>query len=230
MKAPLPGGPDVRDLTTAFPGKGEMILQRTHPPLLETPFAVFDEGVFTPQRPLLRALALCLDPNRVDAGTFRLKVHGHVEKELSLSLDAIAGLPRFEIAAVNQCSGNIPRAVRAAGSRRAMGQRLDGNARWTGVRLKDVLERAGVKAGAVQVRFSGLDEPVVDDAPDFKKSLDLDHANNGEVMIAYAMNGEQLPLLNGFPLRLVVPAGTRPTGSRCCPTSRCWTSPTISTG
>ncbi len=40
-----------------------------------------------------------------------------------------------------------------------------GNARWTGVRLKDVLERAGVKAGAVQVRFSGLDEPVVDDAP-----------------------------------------------------------------
>ncbi len=63
VKLPLPGGPDVRDLTTAFPGKGEMILQRTHPPLLETPFAVFDEGVFT-QRPLLRALALGLDPNR----------------------------------------------------------------------------------------------------------------------------------------------------------------------
>ncbi len=55
------------------------------------------------------------------------------------------------------------------------------------------------------MRFSGLDEPVVDDAPDFKKSLDLNHADNGEVMIAYAMNGEQLPLLNGFPLRLVVP-------------------------
>ncbi len=70
---------------------------------------------------------------------------------------------------------------------------------------QDVLEQAGVKAGAVQVRFDGLDAPVVDDAPDFKKSLDLDHASNGEVMIAYAMNGEQLPLLNGFPLRLVVP-------------------------
>jgi len=80
-----------------------------------------------------------------------------------------------------------------------------GNARWTGVRLKDVLDRADVKAGAVQVRFNGLDEPVVADAPDFMKSLDIDHARDGEVMIAYAMNGAQLPLVNGFPLRLVVP-------------------------
>jgi hypothetical protein len=80
-----------------------------------------------------------------------------------------------------------------------------GNALWTGVRLKDVLDRAGVKAGAVQVRFNGLDDPVVADGPDFKKSLDIDHARDGEVMIAYAMNGEQLPLLNGFPLRLIVP-------------------------
>src|ERR1700752_3970730 len=57
----------------------------------------------------------------------------------------------------------------------------------------------------VQVRFNGLDEPVVPEAPDFKKSLDIDHARDGEVMIAYAMNGEPLPLLNGFPLRLIVP-------------------------
>jgi DMSO/TMAO reductase YedYZ molybdopterin-dependent catalytic subunit len=51
-----------------------------------------------------------------------------------------------------------------------------GNAKWTGVRLKDVLDRAGIKPGAVQVRFNGLDEPVVADAPDFRKSLDIDHA------------------------------------------------------
>ena len=80
-----------------------------------------------------------------------------------------------------------------------------GNALWTGVRLKDVLDKAGVKPGAVQVRFKGLEEPVVADAPHFMKSLDIDHARDGEVMIAYAMNGEQLPLVNGFPLRLVVP-------------------------
>jgi hypothetical protein len=62
-----------------------------------------------------------------------------------------------------------------------------------------------VKAGAVQVRFNGMDEPVLPDAPDFMKSLDIDHARDGGVMLAYAMNGEQLPLLNGFPLRLIVP-------------------------
>jgi hypothetical protein len=62
-----------------------------------------------------------------------------------------------------------------------------------------------VKAGAVQVRFGGLDEPIIPEAPKFLKSLDIDHARDGEVMLAFAMNGEQLPLLNGFPLRLVVP-------------------------
>src|SRR5882672_2078602 len=79
------------------------------------------------------------------------------------------------------------------------------NAIWTGVRLKAVLDRAGVKSGAIQVRFGGLDEPVMPGAPKFLKSLTIDHARDGEVMIAFAMNGEQLPLLNGFPLRLVVP-------------------------
>jgi hypothetical protein len=62
-----------------------------------------------------------------------------------------------------------------------------------------------VKAGAIQVRFGGLDEPVVTDGPKFLKSVTVDHARDGEVMIAYGMNGEQLPMLNGFPLRLVVP-------------------------
>ena len=205
IKLPLPGGPDLRDLTTAFPGKGPMILQRTRPPLLETPFEVFDRGVFTPNDRFYVRWHWASIPTEVDANAYRLTVRGHVDRELSLSLDELARLPRFEIAAVNQCSGNsrglfeprVPGAQWANGSM--------GNARWTGVRLKDVLDRAGVKAGAVQVRFSGLDEPVVDEAPDFKKSLDLDHARDGEVMLAYAMNGEQLPLLNGFPLRLVVP-------------------------
>jgi DMSO/TMAO reductase YedYZ molybdopterin-dependent catalytic subunit len=80
-----------------------------------------------------------------------------------------------------------------------------GNARWTGVTLKSVLDKAGIKAGAVQVRFNGMDEPVVPDGPDFMKSLAIDHARQGEVIIAFAMNGRPLPLLNGFPLRLIVP-------------------------
>jgi hypothetical protein len=80
-----------------------------------------------------------------------------------------------------------------------------GNARWTGVRLKEVLDRAGVKSNAVQVRFNGMDQPAVADGPDFMKSLDIKHAQDDEVMIAYGMNGKPLPMLNGFPVRLIVP-------------------------
>jgi DMSO/TMAO reductase YedYZ molybdopterin-dependent catalytic subunit len=183
-----------------------MILQRTRPPLLETPFEVFDRDVFTPNDQFYVRWHWAAIPNAVDVETFRLTVRGHVDKTLSLSLnDIVNGLPRVELAAVNQCSGNsrgyfLPRVAGAQWSNGAMG-----NAKWMGVRLKDVLDRAGVKAVAVQVRFNGLDEPVVDGAPDFMKSLDIDHARDGEVMIAYAMNGQQLPLVNGFPLRLVVP-------------------------
>jgi DMSO/TMAO reductase YedYZ molybdopterin-dependent catalytic subunit len=201
----LPGGPDERELTTAFPQKGEMILQRTRPPLLETPFEVFDQGVFTPNDRFFVRWHWAVIPEEVDVASFRLAVHGHVNTPLSLSLADILALPRFEIAAINQCSGNSrgyfePRVSGGEWSNGAMG-----NAKWTGVRLRDVLDRAGVKAGALDVRFNGLDQPVVDGAPDFMKSLTIDHARDGEVMLAYLMNGQQLPLINGFPLRLVVP-------------------------
>jgi hypothetical protein len=68
-----------------------------------------------------------------------------------------------------------------------------------------VLDMAGVQAGAKQVVFGGMDGPVSDKTPDFAKALDLAHATDGEVMLAYGMNGDDLPFLNGFPLRLVVP-------------------------
>jgi len=183
-----------------------MILQRTRPPLLETPWDVFDKGVFTPNNQFYVRWHWAGIPTSVDIDTFRLTVHGHVQRTMSLTLkDMLDGFSRVELAAVNQCSGNsrgffAPRVPGAQWVNGAMG-----NALWTGVRLKDVLDRAGVKAGAVQARFSGLDEAVVPDAPRLMKSLDVDHTRDGEVMIAYAMNGEQLPLLNGFPLRLVVP-------------------------
>jgi DMSO/TMAO reductase YedYZ molybdopterin-dependent catalytic subunit len=205
IRLPLPGGPDTRTITTSFPQKGALILQRTRPPLLETPFEVFDQSVFTPNDRFFVRWHWAVIPTEIDVDSFRLGIRGHVERPMSLTLDEILALPRVELAAVNQCSGNsrgyfAPRVAGGEWSNGAMG-----NARWTGVRLRDLLDRAGVRAGAVQVRFNGMDEPVVAGAPDFLKSLDIDHARDGEVMIAYAMNGEPLPLLNGFPLRLVVP-------------------------
>jgi DMSO/TMAO reductase YedYZ molybdopterin-dependent catalytic subunit len=195
-----------RDLVTNFPQKGAMLLQRTRPPLLETPFEVFDHGVFTPNDLFYVRWHLANIPTEVDPATFRLNIRGHVGQPIQLTLDELVrDFKPFEIAAVNQCSGNSrgffsPRVPGGEWANGAMG-----NALWRGVRLKDVLDRAQVKAGALQVRFNGLDTGLVPQTPDFMKSLDIDHARDGEVMIAYAMNGEMLPLLNGFPLRLVVP-------------------------
>jgi DMSO/TMAO reductase YedYZ molybdopterin-dependent catalytic subunit len=201
----LPGGPNARPLSAAFPQKGRMIVQRVRPALLETPFEVFDGDVFTPNDQFFVRWHNADIPESVDVAGFRLNVRGHVSRPLALSLAEVLKLKRVELAAVNQCSGNSrglfqPRVPGGQWENGAMG-----NAKWTGVRLRDVLDRAGVKPGAMCVRFNGLDQPLVDSAPDFIKSLDVDHARDGEVMIAYQMNGAQLPLLNGFPLRLVVP-------------------------
>lgn len=201
----LPGGPSIRPMADVFADKRGMILQRNRPPLLETPMAVFDKGVFTPNDQFFVRWHWADIPLEIDADAFRLNVRGHVARPLSLSLARILALPRVEIAAVNQCSGNsrgffVPRVPGAQWGHGAMG-----NARWMGVSLKSVLDLAGVKAGAVAVRVNGLDQPTAENGPDFSKSLAIDHARDGEVMLAFAMNGEQLPLMNGFPLRLVVP-------------------------
>jgi DMSO/TMAO reductase YedYZ molybdopterin-dependent catalytic subunit len=202
----LPFANGERELVTNWPQKGPMILQRTRPPLLETPFEVFDRGVFTPNDLFYVRWHLPNIPTAIDPASFKLKIHGGVRQELSLSLeDLVHDFPPFEIAAVNQCSGNsrglfTPRVTGGQWDNGAMG-----NALWRGVRLKDVLDRANLAAAARRVRFRGLDTGVLPQTPTFMKSLALDHARDGEVMIAYEMNGAPLPLLNGFPIRLVVP-------------------------
>jgi DMSO/TMAO reductase YedYZ molybdopterin-dependent catalytic subunit len=202
----LPFANGQRELTRAFPQKGEMLLLRTRPPMLETPFDVFDQGVFTPNNRFFVRWHLADIPTHVDADSFRLNVHGQVDKPLSLSLkELMHEFDTVELAAVNQCSGNSRGlfSPRVAGGQWANGAM--GCARWTGVRLKDILAKAGMHAGATQVRFKGNDSGVLKETPDFLKSLDTAHAMDGEVMLAWGMNGEQLPLLNGFPLRLIVP-------------------------
>ena len=201
----LPGGPSERPMTSAFPRKGPMILQRVRPPLLETPMAVFDQGVFTPNDRFFVRWHWADFPTSIDVDRYRIAVRGHVDRPLSISLAELLRMPRVAMAAVNQCSGNSrglfqPRVPGAQWRHGAMG-----NAKWVGVSLRHVLDLAGVKAGARFVRFGALDQPLVPEAPDFTKSLPIDKARDGEVMIAFQMNGEQLPLLNGFPARLVVP-------------------------
>lgn len=202
---PLPGGAGEREIVPRFADKRDMILLRTRPPLLETPLSVFDRGVFTPNDQFYVRWHLAGVPTEIDVGSFRLAVRGHVNQTLSLSLADLLAMPRVEVAAVNQCSGNSRGFFQPRVAGGEWGHGAMGCAKWTGVRLRDVLDRAGVKAGAVQARFKGLDEGAIPETPHFIKSLPIDRARDGEVIIAFLMNGEPLPLLNGFPIRLVVP-------------------------
>jgi DMSO/TMAO reductase YedYZ molybdopterin-dependent catalytic subunit len=201
----LPGGPSLRPYEPGFAGKGKMIVQRVQPPLLETPFAVFDEGVLTPNESFYVRWHYPM-PTRIDAADFRLAVRGAVKKPLSLALGEVVNSGAIvELAAVNQCAGNgrgqfVPRVPGAQ-----WGPGAIGNAKWRGVRLRDLLDAAGVNADAKFVRFGGLDAPLVAEAPAYRKSIPIDVARRDDVMVAFAMNGEALPLLNGYPLRLVVP-------------------------
>lgn len=189
-----------------LPQKRPLIALTMRPPQVETPFAVFDQGTITPNDAFFVRYHLSGLPDTIDPATFRLTIGGHVERTLSLSLGELRrNSAAQEIVAVNQCSGNSRGFFNPRVGGGQLGNGAMGNARWRGVPLSHLLDRAGVRAGAVAVSFDGLDRPPLETVPDFVKALDIDHARDGEVMVAWAMNGEDLPWLNGYPLRLVVP-------------------------
>jgi sulfite dehydrogenase (cytochrome) subunit A len=197
----LAGRPLVR-----YPEKTDLILLTSRPAQLETPMRYFDRAI-TPNDAFFVRYHTFPTPTSVDLATWRLRVGGRVERPLELSLDDLkTRFPRAAVTAVGQCSGNsrgrfAPRVLGGQWGDGAMG-----NAEWVGARLRDVLAAAGVRAGAVQVTFEGLDRPAFPTVPQFAKSLDLARAiEDPDVLVAYQMNGADLPMLNGFPARLIVP-------------------------
>jgi sulfite dehydrogenase (cytochrome) subunit A len=192
-----------------YPQKRPMLLLTSRPPQLETPFSVFNEGVLTPNDAHFVRYHLSIAPPApalLTPEAFRVTVKGKVKTPLELSIaDLKAKFEPVEIVAVNQCSGNSRGFFKPRVPGGQLGNGAMGNARWTGVRLRDVLNKAGLEADAVQVVFNGLDKGPLPTIPDFIKALDTDHALDPDILLAYEMNGEPLPWLNGFPLRLVVP-------------------------
>lgn len=207
-KVELPFTNGARELV-AYPQKRPLLRLTTRPPQLETPFAVFNEGVITPNDAFFVRYHLTKSPPAealLTPEAFRLKVKGAVKGERSYSVAELKEkFEPVEVVAVNQCSGNSRGFFEPRIPGGQSGHGMMGNARWKGFRLKDLLDDAGVVAGARQVSFNGLDEPLTPQVPDFIKALPVDQARDGEVFVAHEMNGEALPWLNGFPLRLVVP-------------------------
>src|SRR6059036_2071606 len=188
-----------------YPEKTDLILLTARPPQLETPMRYFDRAI-TPNDAFFVRYHIFPIPTSVDLDQWRLEIRGHVDKPLSLSMDDLKKFPRASVTAVAQCSGNsrgrfAPRVLGGQWGDGAMG-----NAVWTGARLQDVLKAAGARSGGLDVTFDGLDKPAFPTVPDFVKALDVQRImNDPDVIGAYEMNGQRLPMLNGFPARLVVP-------------------------
>ena len=188
-----------------FPEKTDMILLTDRPPQLETPIRYFRHDL-TPNEAFFVRYHLSAIPTTIDLRTFRLNVTGHVDKPLSLSVEELK--QKFEpvsVIAVGQCSGNSRSYFEPRVGGGQWGHGAVGNAKWTGVRLSDLFKAAAMKSGAVDVSFAGLDEAAMPEVPKFVKSLDINKAMEPDIIVAYAMNDGDMPMLNGFPLRLVVP-------------------------
>ncbi len=190
----------------AYPEKRPLIVLTSRPPQLETPFEIFNEGIVTPNDAFYVRYHNAGLPTSIDGDKHVIKIGGNaVGNPFELTVAELrAQFNPVEFLAVNQCSGNgrglfNPRVTGGQLANGAMG-----NARWLGVPLKDVLARAQVKESARQVTFNGLDTAILEGG-DFVKALDVSHAMDGEVMLAYQMNGTDIPFLNGFPVKLIVP-------------------------
>lgn len=141
----------------------------------------------------------------ISEANWRLRVGGLIEHPLEFTLKDLKQFERVTITAVVQCSGNgrafhRPKVPGVQWERGAVG-----NAQWTGVRLRDVLAKAGVRPAAKHVQLQGADRPVVASVPLFTRSIPLEKAVHPDTILAYDMNGRPLPLLHGAPLRVITP-------------------------
>ena len=191
----------------ALPGKRPLIKLAYRPPNYETPLGYFS-SVLTPNDAFFVRYHLAGLPEP-DAKTWRLKVGGvGATTPFELTLDELKRMDTVELTAVCQCSGNRRGLFTPHVAGVQWGAGAMGNARWKGVRLKDVLAKAGVRKETVEVVVDGADGPVLDKTPDFVKSLPIWKALDENVLIAFEMNGQPLPRWNGFPARLIVPGWT----------------------
>jgi DMSO/TMAO reductase YedYZ molybdopterin-dependent catalytic subunit len=205
--AALPSGTRSEATLEALPGKRPLIKLAYRGPNYETPLEYFRTPI-TPNDAFFVRYHLSNIPE-VDAAKWRLTVEGEgANGEATLTLDELKRMPSTEIVAVNQCSGNRRGLFQPHVPGVEWGYGAMGCARWTGAKLKDVLDKVGLKKEAIELVVDGADGPVSDKTPDFVKSIPVAKGLEDTTIVAYAMNGEPLPHWNGFPARLIVPGWT----------------------
>jgi DMSO/TMAO reductase YedYZ molybdopterin-dependent catalytic subunit/rhodanese-related sulfurtransferase/glyoxylase-like metal-dependent hydrolase (beta-lactamase superfamily II) len=183
-----------------------LVLHRTEPLNCETSIAALIGGVVMPNARFY--VRNHFETPFLDIASWRLAVGGLVERPLQLSLRDLQGMPSQTLVATLECAGNGRSMFDppADGEQWRLG--AVSTAEWTGVPLVEVLDRAGPTSAASEVLLRGADRGAVDGATEaihFERSLSLDDARGSDALLAYAMNGEALPVQHGYPLRLIVP-------------------------
>ena len=182
-------------------GKREMLVRSARPEDLEMPISGFSDYITPIERFFVRSHVYT---PRIEISQWRLTVGGDVTSTIALTMDDLRRLPSVELVSVLECAGNGRGFYEPSVPGLQWGHGAVGNARWRGVRLADLLKRAGVKPSAKHVLFNGADTPI-GTMPDFERSIPVAKALHPDTLLAYEMNGETMPIEHGFPLRVVVP-------------------------
>jgi DMSO/TMAO reductase YedYZ molybdopterin-dependent catalytic subunit len=188
-------------LHASDPEKRGMLVRAAKPEDLEMPPAGFEDYITPIEHFFVRSHVYV--PS-VDETAWRLRVEGSVAAPLTLSLGDLRKLPPVELIGVVECAGNGRGFYRPTVAGLQWGNGAVGNARWRGVRLADVLKRAGIQPGGAHVLFDGADVRL-GTMPDFQRSIPVKKALDPNTLLAYEMNGQELPVKHGFPLRVVAP-------------------------
>lgn len=181
--------------------RGNLIIRSARPEDFEMPLEGFLTSITPNERFFVRTHVLT---PKVNLAQWQLRVEGAVENAFSLTMDELKKLPRAELIAVLECAGNGRAFYRPTVPGLQWKYGGVGNARWTGVRLADVLKKSGMKSAAREVLFNGADVPI-GTMPDFIRTIPVAKALHPDTLLAFEMNGRPLPESHGFPLRLIVP-------------------------
>jgi len=183
---------------------GDLIVREQSPPNLEMPLPGFRDYV-TPND--LFFVRTHFETPRIDPRAWKLKIEGAVEKPIELGYEEIKAMPSKTVTATLECSGNGRGLLEPKKKGVQWIAGAVGNAKWTGVSVADILRRAGIKSNAVDIVFVGADRGQGKDGENlqFLRSIPVEKARDPDVLLAHEMNGQQLPVNHGFPLRAVVP-------------------------
>ena len=197
-QAPVAGQP--------LAGKG-LIVGRAAPLMAEAPIEGITTWITPNDRfPILTSIATTYPA--IEPAAWRLSVGGLVEQPLTLTYEQLRSLPSHNVTAIVECAGNSRNTVSPPLPRSLLNNGYVGNAEWRGAPLRQVLEQAGLKSGAVEVVLEGADRAKLPSTPaevSFAKSIPIDKALHPDTLLVYEMNGAPLPREYGGPVRILVP-------------------------